>query len=77
MDVLKPRLTDPQDFIRKGVYDCISELGQSELKLVISMKKLEFISSLVKGINDEEVCVAAMQALLKIGQRFKLIDDQK
>ena len=41
------------------------------------MKKLEFISSLVNGINDEEVSIAAMQALLKISQRFKVIDDQK
>ena len=75
-ELMVPRLVDSQDFIRKGVYDCISELGPSELKLACSMKKLQLISRLFKGINDEDACVAAMQALQKISMRIKVTEDQ-
>ena len=40
------------------------------------MKKLQLISRLFKGINDEDACVAAMQALQKISMRIKVTEDQ-
>ena len=39
------------------------------------MKKLQLISCLFKGINDEEACISAMQALQKISLRIKMTED--
>ena len=70
------RATDAQSFIRKCVYEHVAELGPTELKLACQLPNVTLVAHLFKGIKDEEACLAAMQAILKISQRIKLSMDK-
>ena len=75
-DLILERSSDTQDFIRKGVYESISELGASELKLACSIQSLMLIAHIFKGVMDEDASTAAMQAILKVSARMKVTADQ-
>lgn len=75
-NVVLPRMADVKDFIRKAVYDGISELGPNELKLASKIKNLQLISRLFKGIVAEDASLAAMSALLKICDRTEFLEDK-
>ena len=52
-EVVHERVYDPQEFIRKHVLECVSQLDFNEIKAALDIKELKLLDLVFESIRDE------------------------